>query len=91
VWSGDVLRRAQALRLRCSANAIKTVDDLPTDKRARPFVHTIIDLAQLLDMTVAAEGVETEAQYGRLVVLGCDFCLGYFLTRPMTARGSAAS
>jgi EAL domain-containing protein (putative c-di-GMP-specific phosphodiesterase class I) len=34
-------------------------------------------------MKVVAEGVETQEQYDKLVVLGCDILQGYFFSRPL--------
>ncbi|MEO0488099.1 MAG: EAL domain-containing protein [Cyanobacteria bacterium J06659_2] len=50
------------------------------------IVSAIINLAHSLDMTVTAEGVETEAGLVELKALGCDFAQGYFLGRPMDSQ-----
>ena len=39
----------------------------------------------MLELTVVAEGVETEGQAGFLVPLGCDHMQGFFFGRPMPA------
>ena len=49
------------------------------------IVKTIMSLARSLDMEVVAEGVETEAQYVRLKALGCDYCQGFYFSRPLPA------
>ncbi len=46
------------------------------------IVAATIDIAHALDMVVAAEGVETEAQRVRLRELGCDRAQGYHLGAP---------
>jgi EAL domain-containing protein (putative c-di-GMP-specific phosphodiesterase class I) len=46
------------------------------------IVAATIDMAHALDMTVTAEGVETEAQRERLIELGCDRAQGYHLGAP---------
>jgi len=46
------------------------------------IVAATIDMAHALDMVVAAEGVETEAQRVRLCELGCDRAQGYHLGAP---------
>jgi EAL domain-containing protein (putative c-di-GMP-specific phosphodiesterase class I) len=46
------------------------------------IVAATIDMAHALDMIVAAEGVETEAQLERLHELGCDRAQGYHLGEP---------
>jgi len=47
------------------------------------IVHTILSLAQSLDMDVVAEGVETEHQLQMLRQLHCGFAQGYHLSRPV--------
>ncbi|UDM05993.1 EAL domain-containing protein [Halomonas sp. NyZ770] len=46
-------------------------------------VQGIIALAHHLDLTVVAEGIETDAQQQQLLLLGCDVLQGYLLARPM--------
>jgi len=38
-----------------------------------------------LNLTVVAEGVETESEWERLRHLGCDLAQGYFIAKPMPA------
>ena len=47
-----------------------------------PVVEAITRMAQVLDLTVVAEGVETEAQAERLTALGCGLAQGWALGRP---------
>jgi diguanylate cyclase (GGDEF)-like protein len=64
----------------------------------RSFVHEIdanegnalitgavIKLAHGLGLQVVAEGVETEAELRRLLLLGCDLAQGYLISRPLPA------
>ena len=44
-----------------------------------------IELSHRLDLTVVAEGVETEEQYRCLEELGCDLIQGYLISRPVPA------
>jgi EAL domain-containing protein (putative c-di-GMP-specific phosphodiesterase class I) len=46
------------------------------------LVSKIAALADKLDMTVVAEGIETEDQLKALLSLGIDYGQGYFLGRP---------
>ncbi len=46
-------------------------------------VSAIINLAENLDLTYIAEGVETEEQYQLLHEWGCPYMQGYYLHRPM--------
>ncbi|PPL18592.1 GGDEF-domain containing protein [Oceanisphaera arctica] len=59
------------------------VADLATDPRAVSLVKTIISLAESLDMTVTAEGIELPEQQAQLQLLGCELGQGYLLARPM--------
>jgi diguanylate cyclase (GGDEF)-like protein len=52
------------------------------DPRDLAIVRGIIDLAHNIELTVVAEGVETEDQYQQLVKLGCDYAQGFHLGRP---------
>ena len=62
------------------------VTALETDeKRAREILDTIIVLGHKLDMTITAEGIETERQARVLVTLGCDHVQGYLYGRPASA------
>ncbi len=47
------------------------------------IVRTIIQLAENLNMTAVAEGVETEEQKQLLLDLGCHIGQGYYFYRPM--------
>jgi diguanylate cyclase (GGDEF)-like protein len=53
--------------------------------RGVELVSSILSMANRLDLTVVAEGVETEAQRARLAALGCPLLQGYLLAKPMAA------
>lgn len=54
-----------------------------------PILHSIIDLAHELHLTVIIEGIETEQQFERVRDLGCDELQGYLRGRPMEPVGFA--
>ncbi len=58
--------------------------EMDTDSEAKAIVKTCIVLGHELNMTVVAEGVETEATLTMLKELGCDIAQGYFLSRPLS-------
>jgi len=45
-----------------------------------------LDMAHELNLTVVAEGVETEEEWELANELGCDMAQGYFIARPMPAE-----
>jgi len=53
------------------------------------IVRAVITLGASLGKQVIAEGIETEAQLGRLEQLGCGHGQGYLLAEPLTARQAA--
>ena len=59
------------------------------DGAGAPGHHAIVEaavtLAQHLNLSVVAEGVETPAAWRRLRELGCDTAQGYLLSRPLAA------
>ena len=54
--------------------------------RSLGIVRCIIELARTLDMSVVAEGVETEGQQDALVSLGCRFAQGFLYYKPQAAE-----
>ena len=58
------------------------VRDLERDPAQQATVRAIIALAHALELTVVAEGVETEGQQALLREMGCDCAQGYLLARP---------
>lgn len=53
------------------------INDMLAGHRAHAIVETIIALAQNLEMTSVAEGVETEEQMTALTALGCGIAQGF--------------
>ena len=66
------------------------VADVPADSRDGAIVRAVVQLAQALDMTVIAEGVETDAQRLFLRDLGCDEYQGFLFAPAMDARSFEA-
>lgn len=63
------------------------VRNLADDGVARVFVSALTQIARLQDLTIVAEGVETEAEFELAKAAGCDRFQGYFFgyPRPVTA------
>jgi EAL domain-containing protein (putative c-di-GMP-specific phosphodiesterase class I) len=73
--------------LRMPFNEIKIdrsfISPLQNDPDARKIVRAVITLARELDVTVVAEGIETEAVAEVLTALGCPIGQGYLFARPL--------
>ncbi len=65
------------------------VRDLTIGSDDAAIVKAIISLAHNLQLSVIAEGVETEAQLEYLQKNGCDEIQGYYISRPVTAEALA--
>ena len=59
--------------------------ELDTHHADLAIVRAIAAMAKTLGISVAAEGVETEAQLKRLLELGCDEWQGHLFSRPLDA------
>jgi EAL domain-containing protein (putative c-di-GMP-specific phosphodiesterase class I) len=53
-------------------------------------VRSTIELARNLELTVVAEGIESEAVMDHLATLGCEVGQGYFISRPLPAQELAS-
>ncbi|MEY9151224.1 putative bifunctional diguanylate cyclase/phosphodiesterase [Bradyrhizobium elkanii] len=58
------------------------VINLGRNPQSAAIVRAVIDLGHGLEMSIVAEGVETEAQLGFLAEEGCDAVQGYLIGRP---------
>jgi EAL domain-containing protein (putative c-di-GMP-specific phosphodiesterase class I)/CheY-like chemotaxis protein len=58
---------------------------IPESKQASIMVTALVDLAHKLDLTVCAEGVETEQALNFLASIGCDAAQGFFVSYPIPA------
>ena len=62
------------------------IRDLHQDKDSAEIVRAIIQLGHILQLTVVAEGVETEQQLSFLSQCQCDQIQGYLFSRPLGAE-----
>ena len=69
--------------LKIDRSFVATMEDDPNSKA---IVGVIIHLAQLLNLTTTAEGIETVSQAQILKSLGCDCFQGYLYGKPMAVE-----
>jgi diguanylate cyclase (GGDEF)-like protein len=62
------------------------IDRILTSRKKRGLINSIIDMAHNLDMSVIAEGVETEKQADYLTSQHCDILQGYYFSKPVDER-----
>ena len=62
------------------------VRDVLSDPNDAAIARTILSLAQSLDLSVVAEGVETAGQRDFLLKMGCRAFQGYFFGRPVAVE-----
>jgi EAL domain-containing protein (putative c-di-GMP-specific phosphodiesterase class I) len=78
----EKLARIPFTELKIDRSFVKHIDRDPT---CQTIARLSIMLAHELDMTVVAEGIETEAAWNTLLDMGCDLGQGYWLQKPMPA------
>ncbi|MBI4913264.1 MAG: EAL domain-containing protein [Acidobacteria bacterium] len=59
------------------------VDRLGRGPEDTAIVSAIVSMAKALGMRVTGEGIETRAQFERLLALGCDQGQGYLFSKPL--------
>jgi len=58
---------------------------IESDPRMHAIVASVIAMAHALDLSVVAEGIETNEQLAMLDAMDCDHAQGYLIGRPMPA------
>jgi EAL domain-containing protein (putative c-di-GMP-specific phosphodiesterase class I)/FixJ family two-component response regulator len=59
------------------------IDNIVIDRNSAEIVAAIIGLAKILNLSVIAEGVETEDQLNILKEKHCDYIQGFFFSKPV--------
>lgn len=59
------------------------VEEIDFNRKDAAIAQTIVQLAENLEITTVAEGVETEAQLKLLKQMGCAKFQGYYFSKPM--------
>ncbi|MDV7102815.1 EAL domain-containing protein [Vibrio sp. TH_r3] len=73
------LKNLKANSLKIDRSFIHNVTD---DIHDKTIVQSIIDLAHNLNLSVIAEGVETEQQLKHLQSIGCEIAQGFYYSKP---------
>jgi EAL domain-containing protein (putative c-di-GMP-specific phosphodiesterase class I) len=61
------------------------IRELQTSSEDQAIVAAVMALANSLQLSVVAEGVETEEQLALLLTHGCQYAQGYLFARPLDA------
>ncbi|WP_409028498.1 EAL domain-containing protein [Janthinobacterium sp. SUN098] len=67
------------------------IKDLPESSKDAAICNTILDLAKHLNLSVVAEGVETEEQMHFIESRGCQYVQGYLTGKPMPAHAALSA
>lgn len=62
------------------------VQNVHTDEKSRRLISLVMEIADFMDVTVIAEGVENEEQYHILKQAGCDIIQGFYFSKPVSAE-----
>jgi diguanylate cyclase (GGDEF)-like protein/PAS domain S-box-containing protein len=65
------------------------IRDLPDDAEDKAITEAIIAMGKSLNLTVVAEGVETQEQQNFLKELACDEMQGYYFSKPIASDAFA--
>jgi diguanylate cyclase (GGDEF)-like protein/PAS domain S-box-containing protein len=76
------LRQLPIHKLKVDRSFLRSIDSQAADEA---IVRAITVLARTLGLSVAAEGVENEAQLSHLLALGCDEWQGHYFSPPIEA------
>ena len=64
------------------------VDSIPGEHKSEVLIESIINIAQNLNMSLIAEGVETPEQGRELLRLGCRNAQGYYYSKPVEKKAA---
>lgn len=66
------------------------ISSIGQENDQRNIVATIINLAHQMEMSIIAEGIESQEQLHRLQALGCEKVQGYLFSRPVCVEQATA-
>ena len=62
------------------------INSVMHSEKHQHLVHGMVQLGKSMNLTVIAEGVETEKQKDLLTSFGCDAVQGYYISKPIVAN-----
>lgn len=62
---------------------MKLIQNETSQNFDRGIVRLLVEMAHRLNLSVVAEGVETQRQLGRLQEIGCDYVQGFLFSKPL--------
>ena len=62
------------------------IEEVKSDNSHAPIVRSMVSLAHDLDMTVVAEGIETDVQLNYMQNLKCELYQGYLRSKPVVPQ-----
>ncbi len=65
---------------------MRFLEDTEDSDRGGNIIESVVRMAKWLDMSVIAEGVETQRQADFLKSIGCNYVQGYLYAKPMNER-----
>jgi polar amino acid transport system substrate-binding protein len=80
------LNYLKMLPIQCLKIDKSFVDNITHDEKELAIAKAITTLAHTMNLSIVAEGVETEAQFSVLKSLNCDKAQGYLFSRPLPAK-----
>ncbi|MEM6614637.1 MAG: EAL domain-containing protein [Cyanobacteria bacterium P01_C01_bin.72] len=65
------------------------IQGMEKDHHQLELVKTIVKLAEVFDLDLVAEGIETQTQCNELIALGCKYGQGYLFSQPVNSAIAA--
>jgi diguanylate cyclase (GGDEF)-like protein/PAS domain S-box-containing protein len=65
------------------------IQGMESDRHQLELVKTIIKIAEVFELDLVAEGIETETQCAELIALQCKYGQGYLFSQPVTSAIAA--
>ncbi len=66
------------------------VEKIVEDPKSRSIVRSIVEMSKSLDLTIIAEGVETQQEWNLLRDFGCTYMQGYLYSKPLALNDLVA-